>query len=151
AKFGPHNIVSFPDYETGIAYAKEVNTPILPDFTGHACANCRKMEERVWSEPEVLQILKDEVVLISLYVDDKRKLPEDEQYISETTGRKIESVGNKWSDFQIRHYRANAQPFYVLLDYKGNRLNEPSAYEPDVETYQQWLEEGLANLRENQL
>lgn len=151
AKFGPHNIVSFLDYETGMAYAQKAGKPVLLDFTGHACVNCRKMEERVWSQPQVLDILKNEVVLISLYVDDKRELPEDEQYVSETTGREIKSIGNKWSDFQIRHYQANAQPFYVLLDSEGNRLNQPTAYEPDIETYRLWLEEGLANLREKNL
>ncbi|WP_423818620.1 cytochrome c biogenesis protein CcdA [Salinimicrobium sp. TIG7-5_MAKvit] len=145
AKFGPHNIVSFLDYKTGLAYAQKVGKPVLLDFTGHACVNCRKMEERVWSEPEVLEILKNEVVLISLYVDDKRELPENEQYVSETTGREIKSIGNKWSDFQIRHYQANAQPYYVLLDSEGNQLNEPSAYEPNIETYRLWLEEGLGS------
>ena len=93
-----------------MAYAKSVNKPVMIDFTGHACINCRKMEERVWAEPQILNILKNELVLISLYVDEKKRLPEEEQYISETTGKKIRSVGNKWSDFQIKHYRMNAQP-----------------------------------------
>jgi thiol:disulfide interchange protein DsbD len=145
AKFGPHNIISFLDYETGLAYAKEFNMPILLDFTGHACVNCRKMEERVWSEPQILEMLKNELVLISLYVDDKKDLPKTEQYISSTTGKKIKTIGNKWSDFQITNYRANAQPFYVLLDTNENMLNEPIAYEPDIDVYYNWLKEGVSN------
>ena len=145
AKFGPHNIVSFNDYETGMAYAKSVDKPVLLDFTGHACVNCRKMEERVWSDPEVLKILKNDIVLISLYVDDKRPLPENEKYTSKTTGKKIKSIGNKWSDFQIEKYKANAQPYYVLLDHEGENLNAYSAYDPDIENYKKWLLEGISN------
>lgn len=145
AKFGPHDIVSFKDYETGIEYARSQNLPVLVDFTGHACVNCRKMEERVWSEPEVLDILKNDLVLISLYVDDKRKLPENEQYVSETTGKEIETIGNKWSDFQIERYQANAQPYYVLLNHQEEILISPIAYEPDAEKFYDWLKEGIGN------
>jgi len=147
AKYGPHDIVSFLDYDKGMAYAKKVNKPVLLDFTGHACVNCRKMEERVWSDPKILQILKNDIVLVSLYVDDKRSLPESEKYISETTGKKIKSIGNKWSDFQIKKYKANAQPYYVLLDHKGDNLNKYSAYNPDIENYQAWLKEGISNFK----
>lgn len=145
AHLGPHDIISFLDYKKGMAYAKKVGKPVIIDFTGHACVNCRKMEERVWSDPKVLQVLKNKLVLISLYVDDKRKLPENEQYISETTGRKIKTIGNKWSDFQIEKYKANAQPYYVLLDHNGNNLNHYSAYNPDIEEYFAWLQEGISN------
>jgi len=145
AKFGPHNIVSFNDYETGMNFAKSVEKPVLLDFTGHACVNCRKMEERVWSDSEVLNILKNEIVLISLYVDDKRPLPEIERYTSETTGKKIKTIGNKWSDFQIKKYKANAQPYYVLLNYEGEPLNTYSAYNPDIQDYKNWLLEGISN------
>ncbi|MCP9199592.1 thioredoxin family protein [Gramella sp. GC03-9] len=149
AKYGPHDLVSFHDYEKGLAYAKKVDLPVLVDFTGHACVNCRKMEERVWSEPEVLEILRNKVVLVSLYVDDKRSLPESEQYISETTGKEIETIGNKWSDFQIERYEANAQPYYVMLDHSEKKLVAPSAYEPDANEFQAWLEKGLENFKEN--
>ncbi len=148
AEYGPHDIMSFHDYDAGLAYARENDLPILLDFTGHACVNCRKMEERVWSEPQVLDLLKNNIVLISLYVDDKRKLPESEQYISETTGKEIESIGNKWSDFQISRYKANAQPYYVLLDHQENKLIAPSAYEPDADEYYKWLKEGIENFEE---
>lgn len=147
AKLGPHNIVTFEDYDTGLAYAKEVNKPVLIDFTGYACVNCRKMEEHVWSDERVLSILKDEVVLISLYVDYKKELPENEQYISESTGKKIKTIGNKWSDFEITKYKANAQPYYVLIDQSEENLNEPVGYTPDVEEYLKWLQEGTANFK----
>ena len=147
AKYGPHDIITFLDYDKGMAYAKEVNKPVLLDFTGYACVNCRKMEERVWSDTEVLQVLKNDIVLISLYVDDKRQLPENEKYISETTGKKIKSIGNKWSDFQIRKYKANAQPYYVLLDHNGDNLNKYKSYDPDVKSYLNWLKQGIANFK----
>ena len=145
AKYGPHDIVSFHDYKEGLAYAKDNDLPVLIDFTGHACVNCRKMEERVWSEPQILEILKNDVVLVSLYVDDKRKLPQSEQYISETTGKEIESIGNKWSDFQISRYKANAQPYYVLIGHDEEKLISPIAYEPDADAYYEWLKKGISN------
>ncbi len=143
AHLGPHDIIAFHDYETGMNYAKKVNKPVLLDFTGHACVNCRKMEERVWSDPKVFNLIHDEYILISLYVDDKRDLPKEEQYVSEVTGKSIETIGNKWSEFQTIHYKANAQPYYVLLDNEGKNLNEAIGYTPNVETYSAWLKEGL--------
>jgi thiol:disulfide interchange protein DsbD len=143
AHLGPHDIISFLDYEKGMAYAKKVNKPVMLDFTGHACVNCRKMEERVWSDSRVLSILKNDIVLISLYVDDKRKLPESEQYTSTINGKKVTTIGKKWSEFQINKYRANAQPYYVLLDHNGENLNPYSAYNPDIEEYLAWLQEGV--------
>jgi thiol:disulfide interchange protein DsbD len=143
AHLGPHDIIAFHDYETGMAYAKQENKPVLLDFTGHACVNCRKMEERVWSEKTVLDLINNDYILISLYVDDKRELPKNEQYISETTGKSIETIGNKWSDFQTVHYKANAQPYYVLLGKSGEKLSDPIGYTPDVNVYASWLKEGL--------
>ncbi|GGZ58204.1 protein-disulfide reductase DsbD family protein [Mesonia mobilis] len=143
AYLGPNDIVMFKDYDKGMKYAKKKDLPVLLDFTGLVCANCRKMEERVWSEPQVLGKLKNDVVLISLYVDVKDALPEDEQYTSKTTGKRIRTVGNKWSDFQIEHYGVNAQPYYILLDHEENMLNKPVAYTPDVEEYAAWLQEGI--------
>lgn len=140
---GPHGIIAFHDYEKGVAYAKEVGKPILLDFTGYACVNCRKMEDFVWSTPEILPILKDEFVLISLYVDAKEKLPEDDQYVSPETGKEIVSVGNKWSDFQITRYKNNAQPYYIILDDEGKDISKPVGYTPDVEEYKVWLDKGL--------
>ena len=144
AHLGPHDIISFYDYETGIAYAKEVNKPVLIDFTGHACVNCRKMEDNVWSDPKVLNLLNNELVLISLYVDDKRELPDTPENISAISGEKFRNIGQKWSEFQQLRYKANAQPYYVIIDHNENTLVEPSAYNPNVEEYYNWLQEGIS-------
>ncbi len=143
AHLGPQDIIAFKDYETGLAYAKKINKPILLDFTGFACVNCRKMEERVWSEPQILNLLKNEVVLVSLYVDDKRPLPDGESPISEISGKKLRYIGQKWSEFQILRYKANAQPFYVLMDHDENDLIEPVGYTPDGDEYLAWLRKGV--------
>ena len=147
AELGPHDIIAFNNYVAGLTYAKKVNKPVLIDFTGYACVNCRKMEERVWADSEILKILNNKIVLISLYVDDKRLLPDNEQYTSKTTGKRITSIGNKWSDFQIKEYQANAQPYYVLMDLQEQNLNTPIGYTPDVEKYKNWLNEGLDNFK----
>jgi thiol:disulfide interchange protein DsbD len=143
AEYGPHDIVAFKDYEEGMAYAKKVEKPVFLDFTGKACVNCRKMEEKVWSETKVLQVLRNDVVLISLYVDYRKSLPKSEQYISEVTGKKVKTVGNKWSDFQMEKYQTNAQPYYVILDNNGNDLSSPTAYTPDANEYYEWLVNGI--------
>lgn len=144
AELGPHKIIAFNDYDKGLAYARLVNKPVLLDFTGHACVNCRKMEEKVWSDEKVLSILKKDVVLVSLYVDDERPLPENEQYVSKETGKKIKSVGNKWSDFQITKYKANAQPYYIIVDSEGKDINQPIGYTPDITEYEAWLKSGIS-------
>lgn len=144
AELGPHDIPAFTDYDKGLAYAKSVSKPILLDFTGYACVNCRKIEDNVWSDPAILSILKNDVVLISLHVDDKRELPENEKYVSKETGKNVETVGNKWSDFQITRYKANAQPFYVILDSDGKDLNQPVGYIPDIPEYKAWLQTGIS-------
>lgn len=149
AKSGPHQIVVFDDYEKGLAYAKIVNKPIMLDFTGFACVNCRKMENNVWSDTRVLSILKNDVVLISLYVDDKRELPKSEQHISKTTGSEIETVGDKWADFMISKYKTNTQPLYVLTDLDGNSLNEttPTISYVGVDEYESWLKSGISKFK----
>ena len=144
AHLGPHDLIAFEDYEKGLAFAKLVKKPILLDFTGYACVNCRKMEDFVWSDPAILKILQNEVVLISLYVDDKRELPESEQYVSKETGKKIISIGNKWSDFQITKFKANAQPYYIILDNDGLMLSDkPESYNSDINAYKEWLRSGI--------
>lgn len=147
AEHGPQNIITFHDYDKGMEYAKKEGKPVLLDFTGYACVNCRKMEELVWSDPKVLNTLNNDVVLISLYVDDKKELPDSEQYTSETTGKRIKTIGNKWSDLQIKTYKANAQPFYVIVDHKSESLTEPSAYNPNIEEYYNWLQSGIKNFK----
>ncbi|MBN2263694.1 MAG: thioredoxin family protein [Prolixibacteraceae bacterium] len=141
----PHGLNCFHDYEEGMAYAQKVNKPVILDFTGWSCVNCRKMEDNVWSDKNVLSILTNDYVLISLYVDDKTTLPENEQYISETTKRKVKTIGNKWSDFQATHFRTNAQPFYVLIDHDGKMLAQPKGYDTSIEGYVNFLTQGLKN------
>jgi thiol:disulfide interchange protein len=147
AHSGPNGIMAFDDYKYGLEYAKKVNKPVLLDFTGDACANCRKMEDNVWSKPEILSILKNDVVLISLYCDRKIKLPKSEQYVSKTTGKEVVTIGNKWTDFQITRYKSNSQPLYIILDTDGNDLNKPIAFTFDVNDYKKWLEDGISNFK----
>jgi thiol:disulfide interchange protein DsbD len=142
AHIGPLGITAFHDYEEGLAYAKKVNKPVLLDFTGHACANCRKMEENVWSDAEILKILKNEIVLISLYGDDQRDLPKEEQYVSKS-GSEVTTIGKKWREYQIERYNINAQPYYVVLDADGKDISKPVGYTPDVEEYKKWLQDGI--------
>lgn len=139
----PHNLNCFHDYEKGLAYAKQVNRPIILDFTGWSCVNCRKMEDNVWSDNTVLSLLNNEYVLISLYVDDKTELPESEQYISKTTNRKVKTIGNKWSDFETTRFKTNSQPFYVLTDHDGNLLSVPIGYDTSIQGYIKFLKEGI--------
>jgi thiol:disulfide interchange protein len=147
AHAGPHGIVAFDDYKYGLEYAKKVNKPVLLDFTGDACANCRKMEDNVWSKPEVLSILKNEVVLISLYCDRKIELPKAEQYVSKTTGKEVVTIGNKWTDLQITRYKSNSQPLYIILDTNGNDLSAPIAFTFEVADYLNWLKAGIAKFK----
>lgn len=148
AHLGPHDILAFDDYETGLAYAKKVGKPILVDFTGFACVNCRKMEERVWSEPKILQLLKNDIVLLSLYVDDKRPLADGATITSEISGKQLRYIGQRWSEFQILRYKANAQPFYVLMDHDEENLIEPIGYTPNGDDYYHWLHRGVKAFKE---
>lgn len=143
----PHDLNCFHDYEEGMRYAKNQGKPVIIDFTGWACVNCRKMEDNVWSDPKVLKRLSQEYVLISLYVDDKTELPADQQSTSKTTGRLIKTTGNKWSDLQASVYNTNSQPYYVLLDNKGKLLARPRGYTPDIKTYTDYLDEGLCRYK----
>ena len=144
----PHDIVAFDDYDKGLAYAKEVGKPVMLDFTGWACVNCRKMEQNVWPKPEILKILKNDVVLISLYVDDKRPLEADEITESKLQpGKKLKYIGQKWSELQTLKYKANSQPFYVLMDHNEENLNTPVGYTPDVEEFHEWLQDGISKFK----
>jgi thiol:disulfide interchange protein len=139
----PHDLNCFHDYDEGMRYAKTHGKPVMIDFTGWSCVNCRKMEDNVWSDSKVLNRLSDKYVLISLYVDDKEALPTEQQITSPTTGRKIKTVGNKWSELQASVYKTNSQPYYVLLDNQGKILATPHGYTPDIKTYLAYLDEGL--------
>lgn len=147
AHAGPHGIIAFEDYDLGLAYAKKVGKPVLLDFTGDACANCRKMEDKVWSDPTVLPILKEKVVLISLFCDRKIDLPAVQQYVSKTTGKEVVTIGNKWTDFQITRYKSNSQPLYVVLDTDGKDLSEPIGFNSDIQEYKKWLEGGISKFK----
>lgn len=145
----PHNILAFNDYDKGLAYAKKVNKPVMIDFTGHTCVNCRKMEMNVWAKDKILPILKNEIVLISLYVDEKLQLPDGPENISKVVrpGKKFRNVGQKWAEFQQVRYGTNAQPYYVLMGHNEENLNDPVAYTPDVDEYHAWLTAGIANFK----
>ncbi|MCP2025828.1 thiol:disulfide interchange protein DsbD [Flavobacterium sp. HSC-32F16] len=144
----PHDIMAFNDYDKGLAYAKKVGKPVMLDFTGWACVNCRKMEQNVWPDPKVLSILKNDVVLISLYVDDKRELAASEVVESKLRpGKKLKYIGQKWSELQTLRYKANSQPFYVLMDNNEENLIAPVAYTPDVEEFHNWLKTGSSHFK----
>jgi thiol:disulfide interchange protein len=144
AVYGPHEIISFEDYDEGLAYAKKVNKPVLIDFTGRACQNCRLMENNVWSDEKVLKILRNDIVLISLFGDERIDLPESEQFTSTQTGQRITTVGQKWSEFQRLRYGSNARPYYVLMAHDETNLNTPVAYTPNIDEYYNWLKDGIS-------
>ena len=140
-----HVEARFTDYEAGLEAAKAEGKPLLLDFTGWACVNCRKMEEQVWPNPQVASLLTDKVVLVSLYVDERKKLPEAEQAMQEYGGKTfpIRTVGNKWSYLQASQFNTNSQPFYVLLDHEGKQVGGSAGYDPDPEKFIAFLEDGL--------
>ncbi len=133
----------FDDYESGMAYAKRNNKPVMIDFSGFGCVNCRKMEASVWTDPKVKQILENDYVLITLFVDDKTKLPETINIEEHGRTRKLKTIGDKWSYLQRSKFGANAQPFYVLLDNEGKPLAPSYAYDENVSKYIQFLQDGL--------
>jgi thiol:disulfide interchange protein len=138
-----HDLVGFGDFDDAKEYAKKVNKPILIDFTGHGCANCRKMEENVWVKPAVLQSLKNDFVIASLYVDDKKVLPKEKQYVSKFDNELKQSVGDKNMDLEITKFNNNAQPFYVIVNSNGDKLLEPIGYTSEAD-FKKFLENGKA-------
>lgn len=143
----PLGIDCFKDFDAGLAYAKKVDKPILLDFTGWACVNCRKMEENVWSDSEVFPIIKDNYILISLYTDDREELPENEQFNFQFESGRVKEINNiaqKWGTFQDVNFGSISQPFYVLLSPDLEVLNT-SIQNSDISTYKNWLLEGLRN------
>jgi len=136
-----NDINCFKDYYDGIAYANEVNKPVLLDFTGHGCVNCRKTEDYIWKDPTIKAKLNDEYVLVSLYVDERKKLPKT--LISSESGEKLRNVGNKWADFQIANFAQNSQPLYVPMTPDQTVITAPRGYEEGVDNYKQFLDCGL--------
>lgn len=146
----PLNLNCNKDLEEGIAVAKAENKPILLDFTGWACVNCRKMEEQVWSTSEVYDMLQENYIIISLYVDDKKELPESEQFQylrANGTVKNIETIGDKWGTLQTINFQNNSQPYYVLVNHNMELLNVTNAYEPNADAYLDWLKTGLENFK----
>ncbi|MDG1393860.1 MAG: cytochrome c biogenesis protein CcdA [Flavobacteriaceae bacterium] len=143
----PNNFECFKDLKEGVAYAKKVNKPILLDFTGYACVNCRKMEEHIWPKASIKPYFENDYVLISLYVDDKKELPENQKLTVERLGggaRVLENYGHKWSHFQTQFFKSNSQPYYVLLSPDGKTiLNNPVGYTPNEADYKAFLDCGL--------
>jgi thiol:disulfide interchange protein DsbD len=143
----PNNLNCFKDLKTGLDFAIKNNKPVMLDFTGYACVNCRKMEENIWSNPQVDAILKNDIVLISLYVDDKNSLPKTEQIEMERANgskRLLENYGHKWAHFQTEYFQSNSQPFYVIINPKSKEiLNFPIGYTPNIQEYLDWLKDGI--------
>ena len=149
----PNNLNCFKDLKTGVDYARSVNKPILLDFTGYACVNCRKMEEHVWPLKDVDKLIRDDFVLISLYVDDKKSLPDIEKInvnrISGKGVRKLDNYGHKWAYFQARYFNVNSQPYYLIMDPNSySILNSPVGYTPDKMEYVNFLNCGLISFKQ---
>jgi thiol:disulfide interchange protein DsbD len=134
------------DYDEGLELARKLNKPVLLDFTGYACVNCRRMEEKVWTDDQVYKIMKDSFIVVSLYVDDKKKLPVSKQFtyrFSDGSTKEIVTVGDKWATFETENFQNNAQPLYAVIDTNERLLTFPAPYTPDVKTYLEWLKGGL--------
>lgn len=143
----PLGLECYKDFETGVAAARSQEKPILLDFTGWACVNCRKMEENVWSDPDVYPLLRDEFIVISLYVDDRKALADADQFdfqYPDARIKRINTVGKKWATFQAINFNTASQPFYIQMTPEGTLLNAPIQY-TDVDTFRIWLETGLTN------
>ncbi len=140
----------FDNYEEGMAYAREKKLPVLVDFTGHGCVNCRNMENAVWQDAEVKEMLEKDYVLISLYVDDKTPLPAEKQRVSTFSGNKIRNVGNLWSDLQIGKFGQSSQPYYFPIDYNGKPLTSAEAYNLDINNYKKFLKKGILEFKKKE-
>ncbi len=145
-------ITGFKDFYDGLAEAEKTGKPIMIDFTGWACVNCRKMEEQVWTRDDIYSVITDDYILVSLYVDDRKKLDTDDtfNFLKPTGGTKaIKTVGDKWATFQTVNFKNNSQPYYILIDTDFNLLNNPLGYTPDADAYLRWLQQGLESFSKN--
>jgi thiol:disulfide interchange protein DsbD len=138
---------TFKDYDDALMYAELKNMPVVVDFTGHACVNCRKMESSVWSQPRVKSLLTDDYILVSLYVDDRTELPRVEKVIENGKEIKLTTVGEKWSYLQRSKFGANAQPYYCLLDPNGKPINHPMGFTEKSDEFIDFLRTGLKNFK----
>jgi thiol:disulfide interchange protein DsbD len=140
----PHGLKGYFDYEQGLACARSQNKPVFIDFTGHGCVNCRQMEDRVWGDPRVLERLREDYIIIALYVDDKKiKLPESEWITSSYDGKVKKTLGKKYQDFQITRFNQNTQPLYALLDTNGELLVPTRSYDLNIEGFIEFLDSGV--------
>jgi thiol:disulfide interchange protein len=144
---GDGSILVFHDLDIAKKYAKKVNKPLLLDFTGYNCPNCRRTESTIWTNQEISPIIKNELIVVSLYVDDREKLPKNEWKYSDAIKGKIKTVGNKWSDYQVRKYGQLSQPLYIVTDSDGNDLSEAIGYTSDIKEYKAFLENGIKNFK----
>jgi thiol:disulfide interchange protein DsbD len=140
----PHGLSGYFELNQGLQCAKEQGKPVLIDFKGHACANCKVMEAKVWSDPGVLQRLRDNFIIIALYADDRTLLPENEWITSTVDGKIKKTIGKINEDIEISRFKTNALPLYVIADHDGNPLNRPMPTNLNIEEYKAWLDEGLA-------
>lgn len=147
----PHSLDCYHDFDEALAVAKAKNKPLFVDFTGYGCVNCRKMEENVWNKPEVLRMLQNDYVVVSLYVDDKKRLFPDDKFdylLDPNSGDKIRTEGDKWSSFQVNNFAVSSQPYYVLMANDGKTLlNKPVGYTPDVAEYRNFLDCGVSTFK----
>lgn len=143
----PHGLQGYFDYEQGMACAKKLNKPVMLDFKGHACTNCKVMEKNVWSDPEVLRRLSEDYVIIALYVDDRTALAESDWKTSSVDGKVKKTIGKKNADFQVEKYRVNAQPYYVLIDHEGNSLTDARAFNLSVDGFIEFLDAGKSEFK----
>lgn len=145
----PHNLNGYFDYQQALKCSKEQGKPIFIDFTGHGCVNCREMEARVWSDPRVLKKLREEFVLLALYVDDKTELPQKDWYISKYDGKEKMTIGKQNADFQVTNFNNNAQPYYVIQNSEGRTLLTPRAYDLDIQAFLDYLDSGIEAYKES--
>jgi cytochrome c biogenesis protein CcdA/thioredoxin-related protein len=143
----PLGLKGYFDFKQGLVCAKEQGKPVLLDFKGHACANCKIMEAKVWSDPEILRRLKENFVIISLYVDDRTQLPENDWIISSIDGKQKKTIGKVNEEIEISRYKTNSLPLYVITDYEGNPLNTPMPTNLNISEYKKWLDEGSASFK----
>lgn len=144
----PYGLEGYYDYEQGLACARKLNKPVFLDFKGHACSNCKEMEAKVWSDPEVLKRLRENFVIIALYVDDRTKLPESEWVTSSYDGKVKKTIGKKNADLQITKFGVNSQPYYVIMDTEENVLVDPMALNLNIDEYTDFLDRGYQAFRE---
>jgi len=143
----PHGIPGYFDYEQALAAAKREGKPLLIDFTGHGCVNCRKMEENVWVDPQVLKRLKEDFVMVALYIDERLELPESKWYTSSYDGKEKKTLGKQNADFQITRFNNNAQPYYVILDHQEKLLATPRSYNTDIAAFVEFLDGAKAKFQ----